>query len=343
MVDAASWEARIGRRIRLRDLHMLMTVVQWGSMAKAARALNVSQPAVSKAIHDLEAALGVKLLDRGSQGIAPTLYGDVLVRRGAAVFDELRQGVGEIDFIANVKSGTVRVGCNESLSVALLPRIIQRLSAQHPGVTVEVAQMSRPITAEIVNLRGRNVDLIIGRGVFAVPEGDLETEVLFEEPLIVVAGITSPWARRRKIDLAELIHEKWIFYRPDEPPGEFVRQAFEARGLRIPAGPVLAMSFHLREMLLATGDYLTVVPACMLPVLNAKGRAVQQLPIELGAPMRPVAIFTLKHRTLSPLAERFIACARAAAQAVKASGRAGPAHSTTASPAAAPRGRRRPG
>jgi DNA-binding transcriptional LysR family regulator len=106
MTDQASWEARIGRRIRLRDLHVLMTVVQSGSMAKAARALSVSQPAVSKAIQDLEAALGVRLLDRGSQGIEPTLYGDVLVRRGAAVFDELRQGVAEIEFIAHVKSGS---------------------------------------------------------------------------------------------------------------------------------------------------------------------------------------------------------------------------------------------
>src|SRR5690349_3706936 len=93
------WESRIGRRVRLRDLHVLLTVVQCGSMAKAAHRLAVSQPAISKAIADLEQTLGVRLLDRGPQGVEPTLYGSVLVRRGLAVFDELRNGVTEIEFM----------------------------------------------------------------------------------------------------------------------------------------------------------------------------------------------------------------------------------------------------
>jgi DNA-binding transcriptional LysR family regulator len=90
-----AWSARIGRRIRLRDLHVLLTVVQCGSMARAAQQLSVTQPAISKSVADLEFALGVKLLDRGPQGVEPTDYGKAFARRGLAVFDELRQGVGE--------------------------------------------------------------------------------------------------------------------------------------------------------------------------------------------------------------------------------------------------------
>jgi len=112
------WETRIGRRVRLRDLHVLVTVVQWGSMAKAAHRLAVSQPAVSKSIADLEHTLKVRLLDRGPQGVEPTLYGRALVRRGLAVFDELRQGVSEIAFLANLAAGRgadrlqrVAIGC----------------------------------------------------------------------------------------------------------------------------------------------------------------------------------------------------------------------------------------
>ena|SRR5690242_5059638 len=115
-ISVQHWEARIGRRLRLRDVHVLLTVVQWGSMAKAAHHLGVSQPAVSKAIADLEHTLGVRLLDRGPHGIEPTLYGSVLVRRGLAVFDDLRQGVDEIGFLANPTVGQVRIGYNESLS-----------------------------------------------------------------------------------------------------------------------------------------------------------------------------------------------------------------------------------
>src|SRR4030081_2047352 len=91
------WETRIGRRLRLRDLHVLLTVVQGGSMAKAAQRLAVSQPAVSKAIADLEHTLGIRLLDRGPLGVHPTLYCTALMRRGLAAFDELRQGVLEIE------------------------------------------------------------------------------------------------------------------------------------------------------------------------------------------------------------------------------------------------------
>src|SRR6186713_2088 len=102
------WDKRIGRRLRLRDLHVLLTVVQSGSMAKAARNLSVSQPAISKAIADLEHIVGVKLLDRGPQGIQATAYGDALVRRGLAVFGELQLAVADIAYIANPVSGDVK-------------------------------------------------------------------------------------------------------------------------------------------------------------------------------------------------------------------------------------------
>jgi DNA-binding transcriptional LysR family regulator len=318
-ISLEHWEARIGRRIRLRDLHVLLTVVQCGSMAKAARRLTVSQPAISKAIADLEHTLDVRLLDRGPLGVEATLYGSALVRRGLAVFDELHQAVGEIEFMANPTVGEVRIGCNESLSAALLPAVIERLSDQHPGVTVHVSQMSRPITLEIRQLRERHVDLIIGRGIFPIPEDDLNAEILFEEPLLVVAGARSRWANRRKIELSELVDAKWISFPPNEAPGALVEQAFRRQGLSGPRTSVTASSFHLRDMLLMTNDYLTVVPACMLHVFNAKHLTVRSLPIDLGIETRPVAIFTLKNRTLSPIAELFIKCVRttAASRAVQ--------------------------
>jgi molybdenum-dependent DNA-binding transcriptional regulator ModE len=78
--SAEHWDNRIGKRLRLRDLHVLLTVVQHGSTAKAAQHLAVSQPAVSKTISDLEHTLGVQLLDRSPRGVEPTLYGGALVK-----------------------------------------------------------------------------------------------------------------------------------------------------------------------------------------------------------------------------------------------------------------------
>jgi DNA-binding transcriptional LysR family regulator len=195
----------------------------------------------------------------------------------------------------------------------LLPAVIERLSVQHPGVTVHVSQMSGPITLEIRELRERNVDLLIGRGIFHIPENDLNAEVLFEEPLLVVAGARSRWARRRKLELAELVDARWILYPPNVPPSLLVEQAFRVRGLAMPRPTVTTSSVHLRDALLMTGDYLTVVPACMLRVFNAKHLSVKSLPIDLGVAARPVAVFTLKNRTLNPVAEIVIKSVRAVA------------------------------
>mgnify|MGYP003929343795 CR=1 FL=1 len=95
------WENRIGRRLKLRDLQILATVVQWGSMAKAASHLAMSQPAVSESVADLEDALRVRLLDRSAQGVQPTLYAHALLKRGRVVFDELTQAISDLEFLAN--------------------------------------------------------------------------------------------------------------------------------------------------------------------------------------------------------------------------------------------------
>lgn len=314
-IAAEHWEARIGRRLRLRDLHILLTVVQQSSMAKAARQLAVSQSAISKAIADLEHTLGVRLLDRSPRGVEPTVYGSALVKRGLAAFDELRQGVGEIEFISDASVGEVRVGCPESMAATLLPPVIKQLSVRYPGISVQVAQIN-PVTLDIRELRERNVDLMIGRMTPAFAEEDLNVEILVEERLVVVVGAQSHWARRRKIELSELVEAKWIQNPPGEAPRVLVDKAFAAKGLRPPRAAVATFSFYLRDMLLTSGDYVSVIPISMVRVFNAKIPAVKVLPIDLGIQTRPVAIFTLKNRTLSPAAELFIKCVRTTAKSI---------------------------
>jgi DNA-binding transcriptional LysR family regulator len=173
------WDARIGRRLKLHDLHVLLAVVQAGSMAKAAAQLAVSQPAVSKSIADMERALGVRLLDRSSQGVAPTRYGHALIRRGAAVFDELRQGVKEIEFLADPTVGEVRVGTTEPLAASFVSLVVERLSQKHPRIVFHVEQGH---TATLYHdLRERRVDLVVTR-TFAPPaEEHMQAENLFDD------------------------------------------------------------------------------------------------------------------------------------------------------------------
>src|SRR5712692_8089560 len=180
------WESRIGRRLRLRDLHILTTVVQWGSMAKAASHLAMSQPAVSEAIANLEAALGVRLLDRTPRGVEPTLYASALLKRGLVVFDELRQGIKEIEFLADPTVGEVRIGCIESLTAGFIPEVIDQFSRKYPRVLVHVVN-TQLATQEFRELRERTVDLSLGRILKPVADDEIDTEVLFQDQFFVVA------------------------------------------------------------------------------------------------------------------------------------------------------------
>src|SRR5436305_1333827 len=200
------WESRLGRRFRLRDLHVLSIVVERGSMAKAATQLHMSQPSISEAVARLEDSLRVKLLDRGPRGIEPTIYAEVLLKRGIVVFDELREGIKEIETLANPAQGLVRVGCPETLA-GFVSTIIDRMSRQYPQLTVQVVP-TEPLMMQLNGLRERSVDLLIGRlAQSLVEEDDIAAEELFDDPYIVAAGVNNRWANRRKVELADLINE----------------------------------------------------------------------------------------------------------------------------------------
>src|SRR5262249_40575293 len=252
--------------VKLRDLHVLTAVVRWKGMAKAAPHLAMSQAAVSEAIANLERALGVKLLDRSPQGVTPTVYAEALLKRGHIVFDELRQGIKDIEFLADPTVGEVRIACAEMPAAGLLPAAIDRMSRQYPRIVVRVVQLAGGARAsgfEFHELRERNVDLALTAIDEKLVEDDIAIGYLLHRPSYVVAGLSSPWASRRKIDLGDLVGEPWIF--PQNPViVKMITEAFEARGLEPPAERVSAASIPLRNYLLATGRFLTVLPNSVL-------------------------------------------------------------------------------
>jgi DNA-binding transcriptional LysR family regulator len=308
------WQSRIGRRLRLRDIHILSTVVQWGSMTKAASHLAMSQPAVSEAIADVEAALGVRLLDRTPQGVEPTLYASALLKRGLVVFDELRQGIKEIEFLADPTAGEVRIGCVESLAAGFVPEMIDQFSRKYPRVHVHVVN-TQTATQEFRELRERTVDLSLGRILKPIADDEIDAEVLWQDEYFVVAGSRSPWARRRKIALADLLAEPWVFLSPNNAFAPLMAKAFSAQGLELPRAVVTSFSAVIRMQLVATGRFLTIVPGSLLRY-NAERWDLKALPVALDAPSLPVAIFKLKHRTVSSVVEKFVEHLRAAAKSI---------------------------
>jgi DNA-binding transcriptional LysR family regulator len=299
----------VGRRLRLRDLKLLDAVVQWGSIAKAASQLNLTQPAASKAIAQLERTLGVRLLDRSTYGVEPTLYGRALLKRGVAIFDEVRQGVKEIEFLADPTAGELRIGCGEVFVAGLLPAIIERLRRQYPRIVCHVDQGSTANTPDFRELRERRVDLVIAHISEAFEDDDLSAEVLFRERTFVVAGKRSRWARRRKISLAELVDESWLLVPSNSLSFAMIEEAFAAQGLKMPAPSIVSFSVHLRNSLLPTGRYLAYLPGSFMH-FGAMRSSFKALPVDFPVKPRPVAVITLKNRTLNPVVRLFVDCAR---------------------------------
>lgn len=308
---------RVSHRLKFRDLTLLDAVVRWKSMAKAATYLHVSQPAVSKAIAELEHVLGARLLDRGRRGVVPTPHGRALLKRGAAIFDELRQGVSEIEFLSDPTAGEVRIATSEPMAAGLLPAIIERLSRRNPRVAIFVTQS--PIGSlqfhapRYPELRERNVDLVLGPIIKPFDEEELEVEPLFDDHLVVATGIRNPWARRRAVALAELIDEAWCMLPVDSLVGSLCVEAFRANGLDGPRKSVVSISVQLQIGLLATQRFLTILPRSLIH-FSGRRFSIKPLPIELPIPPVSVGVTTLKNRTISPAAQLFIRTAREVAQ-----------------------------
>jgi DNA-binding transcriptional LysR family regulator len=276
-------------------------------MAKAATRLAISQPAVSRAVADMEHTLGVSLLDRSPQGIEPTQYGQALLTRGAAVFNELLQGLQDIEFLANHQAGDLRIGSTAALAEGIVLAVLNRLSRPYPRVVFHVAN-SNAASALYDQLRERSIELGFVRMSGLVGEDDIDAEILFEEPLVVVAGAENPWVRRRKIELSELVNEPWTWPPPKSTFDLLVNEAFRVSGVKPPRPSVYTYAINMR-----TNPFLAVVPASNMQ-LPSKHPSIKILPVELPTTHRQVGIITLKNRTLSPLAQRFIECAREVAK-----------------------------
>jgi DNA-binding transcriptional LysR family regulator len=284
-------------------------VVECGSMAKAAAQLGVTQPSVSEIVASLESAFGVRLLERSPQGVAPTIYGQALLKRGLAALDELKQGQRDISYLADPKVGEVRIGWPESFS-ELLSALVRAFCLEHRGIALRIHHLPAP-TGELPELHSRKLDVALTRVTVPHLRGDdLNVEVLFDDAVVIAAGANSRWARRRRIELADLVDAAWVGTPRDTPPTALLEQAFRDNGLPAPRMQVTTFSVHLRARLLVEGEFLSCMPRSLLQV-SANGVALKALPVKLAPQPFPVALVTVKNRTLTPVVELFLERLRA--------------------------------
>lgn len=311
MSKPLDWDSRIGRRVRLRDLHILFAVVQHGGMGKAGLHLGMSQSAVSQAIAALEHALQVPLLDRMSRGVELTMYGAALMRRGQAAFDELRSGVKDIESLNDPGVGEVRIACTESIAAGILPPAIEQFYLRYPRVQLHVSQTTTHLLG-FTALHERRADVVLTllpKPFEADLSEQLRAEVLFQDRICLAVAKNNPLARRRKVTLADLADVALISPSSDTPGGAAIHEAFRASGLPMPTVTVTTFSVHLRNILSMRGHFIAVLPSSVM-WFSPAGNSLKELSLDLPLPRWPALIVTLKNRTLGPAVEHFISCLR---------------------------------
>lgn len=297
--------------IKTRQLVLLVELGRHGSILHAAQAAHLTQPAASKLLADLEHALGVKLFDRLPRGVAPTWYGEVMIRRAGAALAELDAGHQEVMELLSGLSGRVAVGSVLTPSTTLLPAAVVMLKARQPRVHVAITVDTSKLMTQ--QLRSGELDLVIGRVLDSESAAQLSFEPLTDEPhrLIVRAG--HPLAGRSDLNLQALAGQAWIL----PPGGSILRDRltalFLSAGLDQPQQAVETLSLPVVTSLLVRSDMVVALPEELVrPYLDTGLLTV--LDVDLGLRMDAYGIVTRRGHQLSPGAELMLACLREEAQ-----------------------------
>jgi len=308
---------RIGRRMKLQDLHVFLTVVNAGSMGKAADLLNSTQPNITRSIAALEHTLGVRLLDRHYRGIELTDFGRALLKRSQIAFDELRAGVKDIEFLADPTAGEIRIGSITYLAASFVTAVIDRLTLRYPRMifnvmTGDTATLHRALT-------DRNADFVLAQRFGAFSDKQFDFEQLYEERYVVLASVKNRWVRRKTVELAEVLDEPWTLSSPETVVGMIAKEAFSASGLPYPRVTVTTFPKEMRMNLLLTDRFLTISPTSDLR-LPTKRPEFRALALRLPIATIPIGIITLRNRPLNGVGEIFLDHARDVARSIGAKG-----------------------
>ncbi|MBC2666996.1 LysR family transcriptional regulator [Novosphingobium flavum] len=293
------WEDRIGRRLPLWDLTVLQTCIDVGSISKAAEAVRLSKPAISKILRGLEQEVGAELVSRSWRGLEPTEACRILLARSDAALAALHSAVDSINLLSSSTTGELRIAANEVGLSGLIGDVIASIHERYPGIVFEIVP-AYTRTAQLHELERGNVEVVVGQ--IADIGHQIEATELFQDRLVVAAGENSRWVKAKAEKLADLINDPWAFSPLDTVSGRTMTQAFRINGLGLPPVMVVGSSMQLLRQLVMRNEFLALFPASVVE----RARGLVALPVEVNALWQPIGLLTMKHRTLSSLAKLFI-------------------------------------
>lgn len=290
-------------RLKIRHLVLVTTIADEGTLVRAAEALHITQPVVTRGLREVEDILGVALFERLPRGVTPTEYGRPFIERARSVLAELRVAGEEVRLLQSGQLGTVTVGTHLAGSNLLLPRAIAGLKAEHPRLTVVVRE-GTPDTLQQLLLSG-DLDLTVGRLSSSVPTR-LEQERLHQEPIRLVARAGHP-VHERSTALADLVAYPWIFPVAQTALRAELEAVFFHEGLPMPADRVECTSMLTLRNLLVSTDVIAALPM----FIAVDDRELRILPTPLSSIRRSVGVTMPKDRAPSAAAAALLGHLRA--------------------------------
>jgi DNA-binding transcriptional LysR family regulator len=291
-------------RASIRQLRLLIAVAETGSMVRAAEAIGLSQPAVTKSIQDMETDLGATLFERGNRGVRPTIYGETLVRHAQAALAQLAFAAEALDDLATGAGGRVVVGTLLAASAWLLPSAIAELRSERPRVLIEVIEGANDRLQPML-ARGA-LDMVVGRlSEFRHRSGVIQRPI-FDEEIVILARPGHPLAGFRTLKLADLVLVDWILPPEETTLRRQIEKAFFDAALVPPRCAVESVSISTNRRLLRETDLIGAWPHGVAADELESGRLVA-LPVQFDQIFGAVGVTLRENSPLSPSAEAFLA------------------------------------
>ncbi|MFA9440182.1 LysR family transcriptional regulator [Uliginosibacterium sp. sgz301328] len=301
----SNWLTR--SRLSARQLTLLVHLADKNSVLHAAEAANLTQPAASKALAQLEQALGVTLFIRHARGIEPTIYGDILVRHARSVLAQLLQAHEELEAVRLGLVGEVSVGTVVTSATTLIPHAIVALKEKFPGVQVNIdLDFSEVLVSRLLD---QKLDMVVARLPDSVDANEVLFEPLMEDGHQIVVRAGHPLAVRKNLTLADLADKEWIL----PPKGNVMRRRIERlfaeTGMEFPRHAVETPSFEVILGLLQCSDMIAPLSIDAARPFRDAGVLVF-LDAELDLRLGSSGIVTLRDRHLTPASQAMLAALR---------------------------------
>ncbi|EAW1719433.1 LysR family transcriptional regulator [Salmonella enterica subsp. indica] len=294
------------QRIRLRHLHTFVAVAQQGTLGRAAETLNLSQPALSKTLNELEQLTGTRLFERGRLGAQLTVPGEQFLTHAVKVLDALNTAGQALNRKEDASADVVRIGALPTAALGILPAVIGRFHQQQKSTSLQVATMNN--TMLLAGLKSGEIDLGIGR--MSDPElmSGLHYELLFFESLKLVVRPGHPLLQET-ITLSRVMEWPVVVSPKGTVPRQNAEALLQSQGCKMPAGCIETLSASLSRQLTVDYDYVWFVPSGAVKE-DLRQAALVSLPVPTQNAGEPIGILTRVDIPLSTGAQMLIAAIR---------------------------------